>query len=236
MGDSITMKKATAWSLTINNPTESDEDNISEARIKGWKVEGQKEQGENGTIHYQLLLKTPQVRFSAVKKAFPRAHIEIAKKLIALKQYVHKEDTRIAPLMTNDEKYPSPTKLMGLFSEYFHTEFKSISVKYHADPNTYSGDVLLKVFDDCIRDLISRGYYVEAHGVNPQIRGSIKHYGHAIILREAVNKQTQQQNAVQENLPQEAESGEGTEGSSEGAEEEGGEEYGHVSDDSSVRS
>lgn len=202
MSDSITMKKATAWSLTINNPTEADEDNISEARVKGWKVEGQKEQGENGTIHYQLLLKTPQTRFSAVKKAFPRAHIEIAKKLIALKQYVHKEDTRIAPLLTNDAKYPSPTKLMGLFSEYFHQEFKAIADKYKCDPHTLNGDTLLKVFDDCIRNLIYRGYYVEAHGVNPQVRGSVKHYGHAIILREATNKEAQQ-NGVQADLPKE---------------------------------
>lgn len=39
------------WSVTINNPTEADEDSIHRARQKGWKVWGQKEVGEEGTEH-----------------------------------------------------------------------------------------------------------------------------------------------------------------------------------------
>jgi len=70
--------RATVWSVTINNPTPSDEEGIALARQRGWQVEGQKEKGSEGTEHYQLMVKTPQVRFSAVKKAFPRGHIEAA--------------------------------------------------------------------------------------------------------------------------------------------------------------
>ena len=83
--------RSNIWSLTINNPTADDEECIQLARQKGWKVEGQKEVGKEGTPHYQLMLKTPQVRFSAVKKLFPRAHIEIARNATALAQYVTKK-------------------------------------------------------------------------------------------------------------------------------------------------
>lgn len=175
--------KATCWSITINNPTEDDENQIQEARLKGWKVEGQLEKGENGTPHYQLMVKTPQVRGSAIKKAFTRAHIEITRNAKALEQYVHKEDTRVEELKDND-KYPSPTKLMALFAEYCNTEYKSICRRYKQPYNEMDGDQLLEVFDDCINKLIIDGYHVEAHGVNPQVRGSIKRYGQSIIFRE----------------------------------------------------
>lgn len=76
--------RATAWSLTINNPTQADEESIQLARQKGWQVIGQLEEGENGTKHYQLLLKTSRIRFGGVKKLFPRAHIEVARNVAAL--------------------------------------------------------------------------------------------------------------------------------------------------------
>lgn len=154
--------------------------------MKGWKVEGQKEQGEQGTEHYQLMLKTPQVRGSAIKKQFPRAHIEVARNVSALTAYVHKEETRVEELK-NDHKYPSPTKLMGLFQKYVDEEFGAIIKKYGRCYYEMSGEQLLRVFDDCIRSLIIDGYYVEAYGVNPQIRSSIKNYGQAVILREKNN-------------------------------------------------
>lgn len=96
--------RATCWSLTINNPTKSDEEWIQQARQKGWQVEGQLEKGKEGTEHYQLMVKTPQVRFSAVKKQFPRAHIEIARNPAALAQYVAKEETREADLPKASDK------------------------------------------------------------------------------------------------------------------------------------
>lgn len=44
-------KRHSTWSVTINNPTQSDEDAIHQARQRGWSVEGQKEVGEQGTPH-----------------------------------------------------------------------------------------------------------------------------------------------------------------------------------------
>jgi hypothetical protein len=57
--------KATNWSVTINNPTKSDDEYIALARQKGWKVEGQLEMGDSGTQHFQLLVTTKgQQRFT----------------------------------------------------------------------------------------------------------------------------------------------------------------------------
>lgn len=100
-------ERATNWSVTINNPIKADEENINLARQKGWMVEGQLEKGDNGTPHYQLIVKTPQMRFSALKKAFPRAHIEVAKNVKALETYVKKDETRIGQLPDASEFYPS---------------------------------------------------------------------------------------------------------------------------------
>lgn len=166
--------RATCWSVTINNPLPADDENIARAKQRsGWKVEGQLEQGENGTKHYQLMVKTPQVRFSAVKSMFPRAHIEIARNVKALAEYVHKSDTKIADLPEND-KYPSITKLWDLFHMFLETCRDTIS----NDENER-----LCQFDAFINCYIERGYNLETMGVNPQIRSCVKKYGPALIFR-----------------------------------------------------
>jgi len=190
---------------------------MNEARTRGWKVEGQKEMGENGTIHYQLLLKTPQVRFSAVKKAFPRAHIEPAKNFVALKQYVHKESTRIDTLdESKNDKYPSPTKLMALYARYVSDNFRGILAKYGKVFADLNGHEMLKVFDDCIRHLINDGYYVEGLAVNPQIRSSVKNYGQEIIYRENARVNTQTDGVPPTAVQEEDEREQGEGGSAQG--------------------
>ena len=62
------------------------------------EVTGQLEKGEEGTLHIQGMVRTQSVRFAALKKALPRAHIEIARCPAALAKYVSKVETRIAPL------------------------------------------------------------------------------------------------------------------------------------------
>lgn len=173
-------QRATCWSLTINNPTPADEENIAQARQQGWKVHGQKEKGAQGTEHYQLMLQTPQVRPSAVKKVFPRAHIEIARDRIALEKYVNKEDTRIASLEVDQEKYPSLQKLWDMFAQWI------------TDNRKTHEDVDLKMFDNFIRDSIDEGFIVEPLAVNPQVRSSIKLYGGNIIFR-SLRRQTDRQ-------------------------------------------
>jgi len=173
--------KHTNWSVTINNPTKNDEEYIALARQKGWKVEGQLEKGDNGTPHYQLLLSCKgQQRFTAVKKAFPRAHIEPAKDVVALKKYVNKEVTRIGALPSSNEQYPSCSKLMSWYGEHYDTQ-KALVGHECFDR--------LDVFDQMICNKIREGFYVEGMGVNPQIRSSIKNYGRAIADRERLHRQ-----------------------------------------------
>ncbi|MDD1474954.1 hypothetical protein MEO41_27335, partial [Dolichospermum sp. ST_sed4] len=155
--------RATCWSVTINTPPSNDAANIAEARQKsGWAVYGQKEVGENGTEHYQLMITTPQVRFSAIKKSFPRAHIEIARDRKALTKYVNKDDTRIGALPT-DTKYPSLQTLWDMFANFVNNK------KYRNLLDT-SPERRLEIFDHFIRDAIDEDYIVETMGVNPQIR------------------------------------------------------------------
>jgi len=194
-----TTAKSTYWSLTINNPNDSDEEDIQRARQKGWKVEGQKEQGENGTTHYQLMLHTPsQPRWSAVHKAFRRAHIEIARKPLALQQYVHKEETRIGQLVEQSELYPSLSKLWDLILNYYHTGLNkdgfictddttiTTPVEFY---NSHTHSILvrepLKLFDQAIKHLISQGYHVESMAVNPSTRSCWKNYAQEILTRAA---------------------------------------------------
>jgi len=101
-GDSITPThgRSACWSITINNPTE-DELKFEQVKLSGWKIEGQLEKGKEGTPHYQGMLDTPnKPEFRTVKRAFPRAHIEPARRRDLLKKYVNKEETRVATVAT----------------------------------------------------------------------------------------------------------------------------------------
>jgi len=188
----MTTQRGTAWSVTINNPTNADEENISLARQKGWKVEGQKEKGESGTEHYQLLVKTPQVRFSALKTTFPRSHIELAKNVVALQKYVNKEETRIGELQTDQALYPSLQTTWDMFYEWSPIEYTEALL--------LTGDQWLKVFDAFISDRIEAGYVLETIAVNPQIRSSIKKFGFSIWKRSQNRTQTKDRQTDKTNV------------------------------------
>lgn len=217
-------QRASVWSLTINNPSSDDEESIALARQKGWRVEGQKEVGENGTTHYQLMLRTPQVRFSAIKKQFPRAHIEVARNSVALENYVHKEETRVGQLPTSQDKYPSLSKFWHLMFELYNSgdkeglNFISLSdgVCEFYSPDKDKIEPLLH-FDSSVGELIRRGYYVESIAYNPSVRSQWKHQWRNILLRCFVEKENDaietQQNA-NDQLPQEDHTSGNTETSS----------------------
>lgn len=190
--------RATMWSVTINNPGADDEECINLARQKGWQVLGQLEVGENGTPHYQLAVKTPQVRFSALKKAFPRGHIEVAKSAPALLRYVEKEQTRAGDLPTQQDKYPSLSKYWDLVFEYLnglekegldYVQLSHDTVRFYRDDRekTYRKNPLV-MLDEATRHLIEEGYHVEGIGGNPNTRSQWKLYSDAILLRSFVAK------------------------------------------------
>lgn len=175
--------RGTYWSVTINNPTNADDEAIHVARSRGWKVEGQKEVGESGTPHYQLMVHTPQVRWTAVRKQFPRGHVELAKNPIKLRKYVSKEETRVGSLPKGNELYPSQSKTYDLVTNYFYER------NYvHADGDKWwdkeaRGRDALDLWDEAIGHLIYKGYFVEVHGVNPQVRGAFKRWCFPIMMR-----------------------------------------------------
>jgi len=158
-------ERATVWSLTINNPSTDDEECIARARQMGWKVDGQIEKGEQGTRHYQLMLKTPQVRFSAVKKAFPRAHIEVAKNVVALKQYVHKEETREGELSVKQDMYPSQSKFFDLVWDIILADETEKSEYIRGKNGRFASPRNAMVA--ATKDLIRQGYIVENIACNP---------------------------------------------------------------------
>jgi len=198
----MSTQRHSIWSITINNPTPADEEDIARARQKGWKVEGQLEKGENGTPHYQLMVSSGQVRFSAVKKAFPRAHIEPARNPVALKQYVEKEDTKIGELTSESKHYPSLSKFWklvyqtidkwnyidwtdGLPENWFKDAYDGEGYKRECKGKMYE-EFVCRVFESAVNDLIRRGYHVENFYSPPNI--SVFKKFHFSILRRSFDE------------------------------------------------
>jgi hypothetical protein len=173
--------RATCWSITINNPTEGEMTPTLPAK---WVLTGQEEIGAEGTKHYQGMLKTPQERFSAVKKVFPRAHIEMARNSKALQQYVHKAESRIA------ERPDVVSNIPTLF-DYQHTvakqwdddEYKAKCVEFFRGVDT---EEAFMNYLDClvVRDIENGVCGIEFIAVNPMWRSAWKKFGRAMIKRE----------------------------------------------------
>lgn len=180
-------ERGTCWSITINNPTDED---IHPTLPAKWSMKGQMEQGKEGTIHYQGMLLTPQVRFTAVKKVLPRAHIELAKNKSALQKYVSKEDTRISKV--DDVVSSIPT----LF-DYQHTiaqqwdddefnEFKS-NIPDEQFAKLGEGEIALQYVDTLVALDIERGLIgVEYIAINPMWRSAWKRFYKSMIKRERI--------------------------------------------------
>jgi len=164
---------------------------IHVARSKGWKVHGQMEQAPStGTLHYQLMVETPQTRFSAIKKAFPTAHIEICRNKTALAQYVEKEDTRVAGLVQENDKYPSVAKFWRLIYKFHDVEDDSGWDQSHTEVCFCDLDRQLLLekdplafLDNVTAELIRQGYVVDHIITNPAVRSFWKKFHAAILYR-----------------------------------------------------
>lgn len=187
--------KSCCWSITINNPTAEDFQQWESLKGQPWvrSVSGQIEKGEQEeTPHLQGMVKTLSVRFSQVKKALPRAHIEKARNEAALAKYVAKEETRVSTL----PKVKVATQIE--VQQYCLTV--TLSRCYHwleiEDPSSIEDTELLSrcetqirenwenILDDAVNSLILQGYYgVEFVVSNPQVRTAFKKYLPAIMYR-----------------------------------------------------
>lgn len=163
--------RGTCWSVTCNlaNVTRDRvEDCIQNARLSGWGIEGQIERGEQGTEHYQLMVKTPQVRFSAVKKMFPTAHIELARNRIALEAYVHKEETRVQEVKKVEVTFLTYPQVRNQFFAWARDQV------HHGA--SYDHDDRLALWDRFIGLSIEEGMECDLIGMNPQNRACIAKY------------------------------------------------------------
>lgn len=176
--------RATRWSLTIWLPpyTEATAKEMVEravARNPKWSVEGQMEKGKNseGKLHYQLMVKTPQVRHSALRKEFPSCHIEEARNSKALQNYVHKDDTRVAEFKTVTGNFIKWETLRSKFYEWLvQTEDVAVGGYRHDHER-------LAKWDEFIGLSIEEGIECDLMGVNPQYRSCIVRYWDSYLRR-----------------------------------------------------
>lgn len=180
------MDRATCWSITINNPTDGDL-NITFPDNR-WKMVGQIEKGAEGTLHYQGMLTTPQVRFSAVKKLIPRAHIEIAKNKNALQKYVSKEDTRVSSVGDITSDIPSLFNYQHTIAQKWNDdEFDDFQSNYSDTDFAKLGidEIALLYVDSLVHKDISSGICgLEYIAINPMWRSAWKKFWRAMIARE----------------------------------------------------
>jgi len=162
--------RGTNWSVTLNMKNVSRatcESMINQAKLSNWGVQGQIEEGKEGTPHYQLLVKTPQVRFSAVKKMFPTGHIEKARNVKALEAYVHKDEGRLEEMKTIERKFVT-------FPEVRNKFFQWVVDEGYGDTGCYERK--LSHWDEFIGLSIEERIECDVVGVNPQYRSIIQRY------------------------------------------------------------
>lgn len=151
-------------------------------------MQGQIEKGKEGTVHYQGMLTTPQVRFSQVKKVIPRAHIELAKNKSALQNYVSKEDTRIASVENISNNIPTLFDYQHqIASRWDDTEFNEFS-KQHSDEFLAKhgiGEIALRYVDKLVEQDIEDGMNgIEYIAINPMWRSAWKKFYKSMVSRE----------------------------------------------------
>lgn len=172
----LSAMRQTAWSITMwmTDETGYTPDTINEFvqnMPNDWALEGQQEMGDKSKgLHYQLLLRTPQTRGTRIAKFFPKCHIEDARNYHALKNYVHKEDTRVAEFKTVENRSPQWSVVCDKFFDWVLLNEPTVEFFQTADEER------LRIWDKFIGLSIEEGMRVDIIGVNPQYRSCIIRY------------------------------------------------------------
>lgn len=201
------MEKSCCWSITINNPTPDDFQQWESLKDQPWvrSVSGQIEKGENETPHIQGMVNSLSVRFSQIKKALPRAHIEAAKNPKALAKYVAKEDTRVSTIPTAKVATQADVQkriLKLTLERYLELGHENVKDKFYGWLKNIKYSKLLRTehvvqspdywIDTAVSELIEEGFYgIEFVMSNPQVRSAFKNYFAAIIIRQYAASQDQ---------------------------------------------
>lgn len=185
MSDKVSIR-ASCWSITINNPPD-----VIECNVPGWKLDGQLEKGESGTTHFQGMLKTPQVRWSAVKSQFPTAHIEKAVNPKALAKYVKKEETRVgdANISSVMNMFQLQEFICQLFSWRELSEWCGGNGKdtkaYECKSPARKKELFMEYIDHLTERAMTQHQIMSAEfiSINPMWRSSWLRFGPIIIMR-----------------------------------------------------
>lgn len=180
-------ERATCWSITINNPTPDD---MAPELPPGWQLQGQLEVGEQGTQHYQGMLTTPQVRFAALKKVLPRAHIEIARNRKALEKYVHKDDTRVGLVDTVKSRIPTLFEYQDVVAQKWDNN--ELFKRFREMKSPDLDEAAMEYCDSLVAQDIEAGVKgVEFIAINPMWRASWKKFWSSIIKRNGLTLSSQ---------------------------------------------
>lgn len=146
-------------------------DSLVQAMPNDWALEGQIEQGTDSQdkLHAQLYLRTPQCRGTRIAKFFPNCYIDEARNPFALKNYVHKQETRVAEFKTVENRSPQWSVVCDKFFDWMVAE-RPHAIYEKSDEDRY------KLWDEFIGLSIREGMRVDIIGVNPQYRSCISRY------------------------------------------------------------
>jgi len=172
--------KTNKWCITMwltDGRTIDTLDQYVQAMPTNWHVEGQIEQGHDSQdrLHAQLFLKTEQTRGTKVQKYFPECYLDEARNPFALKNYVHKKDTRVAEFKTVENRSPQWSVVADRFFEWI------VSDRPRAI-NAQTDDERMAYWDEFIGLSIQEGMRVEIIGVNPQYRSCVMRYWDSFII------------------------------------------------------
>lgn len=205
----MTTEKSSAFSLTVWMPPYTEEtakEMLARAQQlhPRWSIEGQMEKGhKSGKLHYQLMVKVKggQERLSALRKAFPSCHVEVARNTTALEQYVHKQDTQVAEFKKIECAFVRWPDLRKKFFEWMISNEDVMSLSYTSDEDKMSK------WDEFIGLSIEEGMEVDVMGVNPQYRSCIIRYWDSYarrgveLLRQMSNDKLRQTDTQEVSLP-----------------------------------
>lgn len=203
-------ERATCWSITENNPS----DDFFKVELPAkWKLTGQVEEGKEGTVHYQGMLTTPQVRFSQVKKLFPTAHIEQARNKVALSRYVKKDETRVSAVADIVSNIPTLFDFQHTIAyEWDDIEFAIFTEKYDSATDAElkkvgMDEIALNYVDTLVAKHIENGECgIEYIAINPMWRSAWKKFWKSMVARERNLKIKSTVEVYQDGLDEEASS------------------------------
>lgn len=191
--------KTSKWCITMwltEGRTVDTLDELVSAMPTNWSLEGQIEQGTDSQdrLHAQLYLKTEQTRGTKVVKYFPNCYIDEARNPFALKNYVHKEETRVAEFKTVENRSPQWSKVVDKFFDWV------VQGLYYSQ-HEREDEKKLEAWDKFIGISIEEGMRIDVIGVNPQYRSCIMRYWssyYTVALRRvepspSVDRQTDRQ-------------------------------------------